>query len=753
VEERLRPAIEHVMRTGPFLVLEGDPVADVVLAVTPNIESLLGYAPREVVGVPGWWAGHLHPQDLQPVARSLRAALRAREPRVVLEFRLRHREGTYRRWETTAEYVYDERGRAIAVRAHALDVTEHRRAQEERRAAQVRYRSLVENAIEGVFRTALDGTVLFVNPALARMAGFETPEEYRAAVPNVAAAYGDPAQRDEILRRLREHGEVTDVEIRGSRLVGEGRWATMNARLVRDEQGSPVAIEGTLVDVTARKRAEQALQESEERFRRLADATSEGVAIHDGERVIEINRAVAEMFGCEPEDLVGRSPLELVAPGSVETVVRQLRTRSEEPFEATCLRPDGSTFLARVEAKTIPWGEATARVVVVRDVTEQRRAEAALREAEARYRTLVEQLPAVTYVWASDREHPERSSWVYLSPQLETLLGYDPQEWIGGKDGWGEAIHEEDRDRVVAEDARTDQTLGRFSAEYRIRTKDGGWLWVHDVAEPFQERDGMQLWHGLMLDTTARKLAEEELRQSMQLLRRATEERRYLLSRLTEVQEDERRRLAADIHDDPIQKMTAAGLRAEALRRRLSDPEQIRALDRLEAAIGAAIGRLRRLLFELRPSSLDREGLAAALRQYVAELEDPDGPTVRIEDRMVLEPPSEVRIVAYRIAQEALTNVRKHAGPTSVEVLLESRGEDLCMRIRDRGGGFDLADIDDRRPGHLGLSTMRERAELAGGSLRIESVVGGGTTVEVRLPTRMARRTASSPSGDDRRSA
>lgn len=743
VARDLDTAIAYALESAPFIVYEGDPSDMSLLAISPNVERLLGYRPDEIVGAPGWWAERVHPDDLPAAAAAFQEAMASRSNEASVGFRVRHRDGTDRWWATTTAFEYDDAGIPVRSRGYAIDVTERRRALESQLEAEERYRSIVENAVEGIFRTSLDGTVLFANPALARMAGFDSPEAFKEAVPNIATTYGEPRVREELLRRLQQDGEVTGFEIRGSPLVGEDRWATLNARLLRDADGNPVGVEGTLEDITARKRAEEALRESEERFRRLSDATVEGVGIHSDGVIVETNRALASMFGYGTDEILGRTPLDLVAPESMQAAKEQLRGGAEVPLELLGLRKDGSTFVAEIVGRTIPYAGGSARVVAVRDVTKRRAAEDALREAEARYRMLVEQIPAVTYVSASDRRHPEKLACLYVSPQVESMLGFAQGEWLADADRWMRSVHEEDRDAVMTEDARCVQTGERFVTEYRARGRDGRLVWIHDEAEPLGEPvNDLQLWHGVMLDVTAQRLAEEELRQSMEMLRQVTEERRRLIKSLTEVQEDERRRLAADIHDDPIQKMTAAGLRVESLRRELTDPRQLETLDNLQRTIAVAIARLRRLLFELRPSSLDRDGLAAALRQYGRELAD-DDLVVDLEDRLVVEPPDEVRVVAYRIAQEALSNVRKHAGVSRASVLLETRGEDLYLRIRDGGAGFDPEKVGDRRPGHLGLSTMRERAELAGGSFRLESAVGAGTTVEVRLPARAARAVAS----------
>jgi signal transduction histidine kinase len=217
-------------------------------------------------------------------------------------------------------------------------------------------------------------------------------------------------------------------------------------------------------------------------------------------------------------------------------------------------------------------------------------------------------------------------------------------------------------------------------------------------------------------------------------LRRADEARRMLLARLVAAQEDERARIAADIHDDSIQIMSAVNLRLGLLRRSVTDPDEARSLERLENTVRLAVARLRHLLFELRPPALDHEGLGPAVHTVLEQLEEQFDLVGHLENKLRNEPPDQARIVLYRIAQEAMTNVRKHAQARHVEVILESTDGGARVRVRDDGIGFSADDTDRPEPGHLGLTSMRERAEMAGGWFRVKSEPGSGTEVDCWVP-------------------
>ena len=216
-------------------------------------------------------------------------------------------------------------------------------------------------------------------------------------------------------------------------------------------------------------------------------------------------------------------------------------------------------------------------------------------------------------------------------------------------------------------------------------------------------------------------------------MRGSDAERERLLSHLLSAQEDERRRIAGDIHDDPLQLLVAVAMRLDLFRRELRDPAQVEHVSQLREWIRAAVAKLRNLMFELRPPILDEEGLAAAIDEYAAywNLEQ----TITIHDHFSEEPPEDQRLLLYRIAQEAFANIRKHSKATSVEITLEQEERVFLVRMVDDGVGFDPGEAVGAKDGHIGLSSMRERAEMAGGGCRIRSLPGEGTTVEFWVPS------------------
>lgn len=349
--------------------------------------------------------------------------------------------------------------------------------------------------------------------------------------------------------------------------------------------------------------------------------------------------------------------------------------------------------------------------------------ESALRESEARKAAMLE--AALDGVVAIDH----RGTITEFNASAERIFGYTQAEVIGRPMVElivPPSLRERHR-RSFARYLATEQStiLGR-PIEITAMRADGTEFPV-ELAIVRIDLPGPPSFTAYIRDIGNRQRRERALQDSL-------ERRRRLEALLVDAEESERKRIAWDFHDDSIQVMTAVALRLRAFRRRTAGNDALFGahLDALEEVVEQAIARLRALLFELRPVALDREGLAAALRQYLHTMES-EGIGFSLETQLGVEPPLATRVLLYRLAQEALMNVRKHSGAERVDVRLEERGNGVALRVRDDGEGFE-PERQTGGSGHLGLVAMRERAELFGGWCRIESAPGSGTTVDVWVP-------------------
>jgi PAS domain S-box-containing protein len=305
---------------------------------------------------------------------------------------------------------------------------------------------------------------------------------------------------------------------------------------------------------------------------------------------------------------------------------------------------------------------------------------------------------------------------VDANPPAERLLGLPLADAVGHP--LAELLPE------AAAAVRDGPTTGNGLPEELVVTREGATRRYEPTVVAMPDRQG---WLVVLRDVT-------EHHRTLRSLRQLDEQRRSLLERLVTSQEEERRQVAGDIHDDAIQAMVAVTLQLQALGGRLSDPRSTELLERLAATATESVGRLRQLVFELRPPLLDEVGLAAAIDQYARRAGELAGFVAQVHDESAGELPDELRVVAYRIVQEALANVRAHAKAGRVAVRLEEVDGGVLVRVSDDGVGF-LPGLVERRPaGHLGLISMREQATMAGGWCRVASAPGMGTTVELWLP-------------------
>ncbi|MEV8566070.1 PAS domain-containing sensor histidine kinase [Streptomyces sp. NPDC051322] len=262
---------------------------------------------------------------------------------------------------------------------------------------------------------------------------------------------------------------------------------------------------------------------------------------------------------------------------------------------------------------------------------------------------------------------------------------------------------------------------GRLEDEgWRIR-KDGSRFWANVVITALFDKSGELRGFGKVTrDMTERRAAEQALT-----------ERRRLFTHLVQAQELERRRIAWDVHDDSIQAMVAVGMRLQLLADRIGEPYGSE-LAQLDTSVREAVGRLRNLTFRLQPPGIDRHGLIESLSQHLNDTVGSWGLEFSLDHALEKEPASETAITIFRIVQEALLNVRKHARARTVRVSVTTEDRGLLVRVADDGTGHPA--VTHRLHEHFGLMEMRERAETADGWWTLRSEPGTGTTVEFWVP-------------------
>ncbi|HEX2739427.1 MAG TPA: PAS domain S-box protein, partial [Rubrobacter sp.] len=272
-----------------------------------------------------------------------------------------------------------------------------------------------------------------------------------------------------------------------------------------------------------REKAERALDRSEDRFRRLVEQAADAIFVHDLDgRIVDVNRQACDSLGYSREELLSMSVQDFEAnfvPGSFRRLWEQITSGPPRTLDGIHRRKDGTTFPVEVRVGVFEAEEHPLMLALVRDVSERREAEKKIRETEARYRTLVEQIPAVTYV-QEPIESDNPKAVTYMSPQYEAMLGYPPEKEILDEEHWLKVLHPDDRERVLAEELRTDETGEPFRIEYRQIARGGRVVWVRDEATLVRDEDGNPLyWLGVQYDITEQKRTEEDLRSSEERFR------------------------------------------------------------------------------------------------------------------------------------------------------------------------------------------------------------------------------------------
>jgi PAS domain S-box-containing protein len=364
---------------------------------------------------------------------------------------------------------------------------------------------------------------------------------------------------------------------------------------------------------------------------------------------------------------------------------------------------------------------------VVVEITDRKEAEEKLRESEETFRQLAENIGEV--FWMTD---PRSGQVVYVSPAYERIWGRSREELAASPAAWQDAIHPEDRARLLLKESTRLEEQGHDHV-YRILHRDGSIRWIHDRTFPVRDPAGdIVRMAGIAQDITAQKLAEEDVENLLRKVKETNDQLRRLSRQVVSSQEEERRRLSRELHDQTGQALTALKILLKSIEQDLPP-----GLETLQARLGEALSvadvtldQIRNVARGLRPPGLEQVGLNATLEGHCREFARQTRLAIDYCG-VEVDVPDAVGICLYRVAQEALTNVVKHAEAHDVKVILRADSKDITLSIEDDGRGIARS----QRSG-LGLVGMRERLELLGGDLEVQRRETGGTRLRARIPRR-----------------
>jgi PAS domain S-box-containing protein len=671
--------------------------------------------------------------------------------------------------------LFDSIGQAIIL---TLDITERKRAEEALRQSEERFARFMQQLPGLAWIKDIDGRYVYANAAAEK--AFQTPRE------RLYGRTDEDIFPPEVAAQFRANDTQALLDEKGVQVIETLKQADgiLHSSLVSKfpipgPDGSTALIGGTAFDITERLRAEEALRESEERFRAILRQATAGIVRKDAKgRLIFVNQAFCNMLGYTESDLVGRVVWDFMHPDDVAESQRSYERLMMEgiPFklERRFLRDDGSVIW--VDASVSPIMDASGKpqsaVAVEVDVTGRKLAEEALRELNlkledrvlsrtARLRsvnqTLREEIAerkkmeqALRRSEAAARENEEKLSTLFdllpvgisfldsagqiiqMNSALANILKLSKEQIANQVYRSRTYIRANGSLMPPAEFASARaRAEGRtiYGVETGIVLEDGAVIWTSVSAAPVTVADvGAVI---VTVDITEKKRAERALQESRERLQ-------ILSQRLVEVQEEERRAIARELHDRVGQTLAALNINLIIINGQLSDKidEQVRTrLNDSMKLVAETISLVRDVMSNLRPSVLDDYGLEAALKSHA------DQYMSRYEIKVVLDKPKpaipplgpSIEMTLLRIAQEALMNIAKHANASEVKISLRQEENAIHMAIQDNGSGIESWESANR-PGSHGMTIMRERAEAIGGSLRVASSAGQGTRVEIRVP-------------------
>jgi len=512
-EERYRSVVEYSPES--IFILQSD---SILFANRAAAHMLGAGGPEELIGQS---FRNLAAHGLREItAQTVNQAADKPSSDTPLEVRLLRRDGASVDVELIAvKLVFDQHTATMIL---CRDVTEQRRAQKAIRESEERYIRLFNESLAGNYVSSPDGRILLCNSAFARMLGFASIAD--ATSESSFSFYPTPAARSRFLDMLQENKRLEQYETELIRADGSRLFAIENVVGVFDENDRLVRLHGNIVDITARKEAEEAVRTSEERYRTLIENQGEGIGIIDeAGRFFFANPAAHEIFGVSDGQLHGRSLWEFWRDYSTENVLPQWQQQeagTRSLWEAEIVRPDGQNrhLLVTATPRFDGVGQYIGTFAVFRDISERKLAESALHESQRAMSTLLSNLQGMAYRCRNDAD------WTmeFVSNGSLGLTGYAPQDLVNNQVvSYSDLIRPEDRDIVwnAVQTALTQDSP--FRLIYRIHTADGTQKWVWEQGQGvYDDKGSLRAIEGYISDITERKLAEEALEKRLIALTR-----------------------------------------------------------------------------------------------------------------------------------------------------------------------------------------------------------------------------------------
>jgi len=736
------------------------------LTWSDEVYQIFGLQPQEFGATYEAFLERVHPEDRAAVDAAYSGSLRENLDTYEIEHKVVRKDtGDIRVVHEKCYHFRDATCKIIRSVGMVHDITERKQVEEKLKYSERKHRELYEGSQDGFVLVDMEDHIKEFNHAYMEMLGYTEEELLRLNYIDLTPPKWHSMEAKIVKEQVLSKGYSTVYEKEYIKKDGTIFPISLRTYLIKETNGNPKGMWAFVRDITKRKRMEEALRKSRDELEiRVQERTAELMSVVDAlqdeiserkrieealieqSRILEgfftstitplvfldrdfnfirVNEAFAKACQREVSEFPGHNHFEFY-PSEARKIFEQV-VETRKPYQAIAR---SFTFPDHPEWGTTYWdwnltpilddaGEAESLVLSLEDVTKPKRAEEAVEEERQRFNDVLEILPVYLVLLTQDYHVPFANR--FFRERFGESHGKRCFEYLFGRS-------------EACETCETYTALKTMAPhEWEWTGPDGRNYDVFDF--PFTDVDGSTLILEMGIDITERKRAEEALRESENWLR-------HLSSQLLTVQENERKRIAREIHDGIGQILTAIKFKVEDVTQQMSKGKanvKEKSLETIIPLIQESIEEVRRIQMDLRPSTLDDLGILATTDWFCREFEKIYS-TIHIKKLINIhenEVPVHLRTAIFRVMQEALNNIAKHSKADLVHLFLQKTDGTIELAIQDNGQGFNLMEVlsvEGSKRG-LGLTSMRERTELSGGSFVVESTRGRGTVIRALWPT------------------